>query len=310
MSAQPPATLSGGAEMLAVEVSTSSRGPRNSMIRSRRIKLQIFRVTIFLLVGAFLLVPIGAMVEFSTRGNSVTSPRTLGAWSAIGQVPELATAISYSLQLAAITSIAMLILLLPTMVWVRLRLPSLNRIIEFICLLPLTVPAIALVVGMVPLYRWIGPNLSDSILTLSFAYLILVLPYTYRTLDAGLAAIDLKTLTEAARSLGAGWGTVMLRVVVPNMSSAILNASLLAVALVLGEFTFANLLAFENLQVAILYVGLVSATTSIAVAVASLLFAFILLMILSFVGRPKDRVARAEETIVPGPLAPSLTGPK
>jgi putative spermidine/putrescine transport system permease protein len=64
---------------------------------------------------------------------------------------------------------------------------------------------------------------------------------------------------------------------------------------VLGEFTCANLRNFENLQVAILYVGLVSATTSIATAVASLLFAFGLLMVLSFVGRPRDRVARAEE---------------
>jgi putative spermidine/putrescine transport system permease protein len=263
--------------------------------RSRRLKLRIFRFTVFVVMGAFFLLPIGAMFEFSTRGNGVSAPRTLDAWKAILNVPELAQAISASLQLAAITSIAMLVLLLPTMVWVRLRLPGLSRVVEFICLLPLTVPAIALVVGMVPLYRWIGPNLSDSILTLSFAYLILVLPYTYRTLDAGLAAIDLKTLTEAARSLGAGWGTIMLRVVVPNMSSAILNACLLAVALVLGEFTFANLLAFENLQVAILYVGLVSASTSIAVAVASLLFAFVLLMVLAFVGRPRERLARVEE---------------
>jgi putative spermidine/putrescine transport system permease protein len=256
--------------------------------RSRRRNLQIFRIAVFVVLGAFFLVPIGAMFEFSTRGNSVTAPRTLDAWTAIVRVPDLTQAITVSLELAVITSVAMLVLLLPTMVWVRLRLPKLNRVIEFICLLPLTVPAIALVVGMVPLYRWIGPNVSDSILTLSFAYLILVLPYTYRTLDAGLAAIDLKTLTEAARSLGAGWGTVMLRVVVPNMSSAILNACLLAVALVLGEFTFANLLAFENLQVAILYVGLVSTGTSIAVAVASLFFAFVLLMILSFVGRRRQ----------------------
>jgi putative spermidine/putrescine transport system permease protein len=279
------------------------------MIRARRLKLQIFRITVFMVLGAFFLVPIGAMFEFSTRGQDVSSPRTLDAWNAIVHVPELVQAVGASLQLAAITSIAMLILLLPTMVWVRLRLPNLNRIIEFISLLPLTVPAIALVVGMVPEYRWIRINVSDSILILSFAYLILVLPYTYRTLDAGLAAIDLKTLTEAARSLGAGWVTVMLRVVVPNMSSAILNACLLSVALVLGEFTFANLLNFENLQVAILYVGLVSATTSIATAVASLLFAFALLMILSFVGRPRDRVARAEETVIPGPLSPSLTDP-
>ena len=274
------------------------------MSRSRRRKLQVFRTAVFLVMGAFFLVPIGAMFEFSTRGNGVTAPRTLDAWTAIGKVPDLLPAISVSLQLAAITAVSMLVLLLPTMVWVRLRLPGLSRIVEFICLLPLTVPAIALVVGMVPLYRWIGPNLSDSILTLAFAYLILVLPYTYRTLDAGLAAIDLKTLSEAARSLGAGWGTVMLRVVVPNMSSAILNACLLAVALVLGEFTFANLLAFENLQVAIFFVGSVSAGTSIAVAVASLLFAFVLLMILSFVGRPRERVAREEPIGIPGPFGP------
>jgi putative spermidine/putrescine transport system permease protein len=142
-------------------------------------------------------------------------------------------------------------------------------------------------------------NVSDSILILAFAYLILVLPYSYRALDAGLSAIDIKTLSEAARSLGAGWGTVMLRIIVPNMSSALLNACLLSVAVVLGEFTFAQLLNFENLQVAIAYVGLVSAGTSIAVAVASLLFAFVLLMILSFVGRPRDRAARAEEAIPP-----------
>src|SRR5438552_16626376 len=114
----------------------------------------------------------------------------------------------------------MLGLLLPTMVWVRLRLPRLNRIVEFICLMPLTVPAVALVVGIKPLYIWISLNFTDSILTLSFAYLILVLPYAYRSLDAGLAAIDLKTLTVPARTIGAGWGTVMLRVVVPNMPAA------------------------------------------------------------------------------------------
>jgi len=269
--------------------------------KARRLKLRIFRTAVFLVIGAFFLVPLFAMFEFSTRGNSLTSPRTLDAWAQIVKVPELAKAITASLELAAITSIAMLVLILPTMVWVRLRLPTLNRVIEFICLLPLVVPAIALVVGMVPLYRWISINISDSILTLSFAYLILVMPYTYRTLDAGLAAIDLKTLTEAARSLGAGWGTVMVRVVVPNMSSAILNACILSVALVLGEFTFASLLAFENVQVAILYVSFVSAGTSIAVALASLLFTFALLLVLSFVGRPRERVAAAEEAIFTAP---------
>jgi putative spermidine/putrescine transport system permease protein len=235
-------------------------------------------------MGLFFLVPIGAMLEFSTRGNSVTAPRTLDAWVQISQTPGLVKGIVTSLQLAVITSVGMLALLLPTMVWVRLRLPQIKRIVEFICLLPLTVPAIALVVGLKPIYIWININVTASVLALSFAYLILVLPYSYRALDAGLAAIDLKTLSEAARSLGAGWGTVMLRIIIPNMPSAILNACLLSVALVLGEYTVANLLNFQNLQVEIAYVGLVNAGTSIAVAVGALLLAFIILMVLALVG--------------------------
>ena len=280
------------------------------MMRSRRLKLQLFRVIVLLVMGAYFLVPIGAMFEFSTRGNSATAPRTLEAWTNIAKTPDLIDAITASLELAVITSIAMLAILLPTMVWVRLRLPGLHRIIEFLCLLPITIPAIALVVGLVEISRWIRINVSDSILMLFLFYIVLVLPYSYRALDAGLAAIDIKTLSEAARSLGAGWGTVMLRVIVPNMSSALLNASVLAVAVVLGEYTFANLLNYENLQVAIAYVGLVSAGTSVAVAVASLLFAFVLLMILSFVGRPRPRVARAEKTLAPVQLVPPPQGTK
>ncbi len=57
-------------------------------------------------------------------------------------------------------------------------------------------------------------------------------------------------------------------------------------ALVLGEYTLANLLNFENLQVAIAYAGLAGdAGTSVALAVASLVFAFVLLMAISFLGR-------------------------
>jgi putative spermidine/putrescine transport system permease protein len=265
------------------------------MMRNRRIKLQIFRAVIFIGLGAFFLVPIGAMFEFSTRGRFENGPRTLDAWLTIFQTPDLVGAILASLALAVLTSLGMLALLVPTLIWVRLRLPHLSRVVEFLCLLPLTIPAIVLVGGLVPIYLWMAYNFSDSILTLAFVYLILVLPYAYRALFTGLAAIDVKTLSEAARSLGAGWGTVMLRVIVPNMSGALLNACLLSVAVVLGEFTIANLLNYVNLQVSIALLGRANATVSIAVAVASLLFVFILLVILSFVGRPRARVARLEE---------------
>ena len=265
------------------------------MSRTRRLRLRIFRVASFLVFGAFFLVPIGAMFEFSTRGVGLSAPRTLAAWASIVTYPDLVAAIIASLELALLTSVAMLVLLVPTMIWVRLRLPGLSRTIEFICLLPLTIPAIVLVAGLVPIYKWIAINVVDSILTLAFAYLILVLPYAYRTLYAGLSAIDVKTLSEAARSLGAGWGTVMWRIIVPNMSSALLNACLLSVAVVLGEFTIASLLNYVNVQVAVSLLGRANAGVSISVAVASLLFAFALLVLLAFVGRPRARVARLEE---------------
>src|SRR6202011_5397808 len=221
-------------------------------------------------------------------------------FATIVKYPDLVAAIVASLQLAVITSVGMLVLLVPTMIWVRLRLPKLSRTIEFICLLPLTIPAIVLVAGLAPLYVWVAFYLDqahrgagDSILTLAFAYLVLVLPYAYRTLYAGLSAIDVKTLSEAARSLGAGWLTLMWRIIAPNISNALLNASLLSVSVVLGEFTIANLFNFVNVQVAVAQLGRANAGVSIAVALASLLFVFILLAILSFVGGPRARQPKA-----------------
>ena len=266
---------------------------RRGVQGTRRLKLQVFRIIVFVAAGLFFLVPIGAMVEFSTRGVG-DQPRTLAAWQSIGTYPDLVAAITASLELAAITTIAMLVLLVPTMVWVRLKLPRLNPIIEFICLLPLTIPAIVLVVGLFPIYNWMGTNFSDSILTLSIAYVVLVLPYAYRSLEAGLASIDVKTLTEAARSLGAGWFTVMWRIIVPNISSAILNSAFLSVALVLGEYTIANNLLYNNLQVEIAMLGRANAGVSIAVAVASLLFAFVVLVLLSFFNRGRGRLQLVE----------------
>jgi putative spermidine/putrescine transport system permease protein len=270
------------------ELTRPVAAPRGVNAR-RRVRLNAFRAVVLVVLGAFFLVPIGAMFEFSTRGVGENASRTLTYWQSIVTYPELVTAILNSLALAAITSAAMLALLVPTMIWVRLRLPRMRRVMEFLCLLPLTIPAIVLVVGLAPVYLWVAYLIGGSIQTLAFAYVILVLPYSYRALDAGLSTIDVKTLSEAARSLGAGWFTVIVRVIVPNMTGALLNAALLSVALVLGEFTIANLLNYVNLQVAINMLGRANAGVSIAVAVASLLFAFVLLLVLAFVGSARRR---------------------
>jgi len=282
-------------EAAALGYPSTSPAKGSGPIHRRRRRLTLFRVVVFVVMGTFFLVPILAMFEFTTRGTGLGAARTLTAWRQIFDYPDLIDAIVVSLELAAITSIAGLLLLVPTMIWVRLRLPRLTRVIEFLCLLPLTVPAIVLVVGLAPVYAWVTYFFGSSTLTLAFAYVVLVLPYTYRVLDSGLSAIDVRTLAEAARSLGAGWGTVMWRIIAPNMRSALLNAALLSVALVLGEFTIASLLSFQNLQVAINFLGRANAGVSISVALASLFFAFVLLLGLSFVGRRRSAPVQEEE---------------
>ena len=54
---------------------------------------------------------------------------------------DLRSSIIASLLLALFTVVLMVVLLVPTMIWVRLRVPRAERLIEFLCLLPLTIPA-------------------------------------------------------------------------------------------------------------------------------------------------------------------------
>ncbi|MCV7282034.1 ABC transporter permease subunit [Mycolicibacterium flavescens] len=239
--------------------------------------------------GLFFLFPLYAMADFSTR-NLIAGGRTLRAWNNLVADDALYQAIVVSLMLAVLTVVAMLVLLLPTMIWVRLRAPWARGLVEFLCLLPLTIPALVIVVGLRNVYLWVTYFLGESALTLTFVYIVLVLPFAYRALDAALSSIDLQTLTEAARSLGAGWATTILRVVVPNIWPGILSASFISIAVVLGEYTIASLSGYETLQVQIVLIGKSDGTTSVAASLAVLLLAFVLLLVLSLATRGRRRV--------------------
>jgi putative spermidine/putrescine transport system permease protein len=259
----------------------------------RRRRLNLFRYVVFTIFGLFFLLPLLAMARFSLEGPTKLGTWSLAGWKQIASyqntgIPPLLSAIEITLELAVITCAVMLVLLVPTMIWVRLRVQWLSRTIEFLCLLPLTIPAIVLVVGLGEIYVKIQ-RISLSALMLFWVYVILALPYAYRALAAGLTAIDVTTLSEAARSLGASWFTVIVRVIAPNMRAAILNAVLLTAALCLGEFTIAYLLLYTNLQVELYSISrnTPNAAVLFSTSVAALLFAFLLLLILSFAGRSR-----------------------
>ncbi|MCW2843742.1 MAG: hypothetical protein JWN22_1658 [Nocardioides sp.] len=247
----------------------------------------VWRVTRWLLLlafAAFFAVPLLALLNFSTK-DPFTKERSGGAWQALTQDPTMTEAIRTSLLLALFTVVGMIVLLVPTMIWVRLRVPGATRMIEFLCLLPLTIPALVIVVGLRNVYAWVNYFVGDSPLTLAFIYVVLVLPYSYRAIDASLSALDATTLAEAARSLGASWFTVITRVILPNIWPGVLGGAFIAVALVLGEYTISSLSHYNTLPVVIVLISKADAPESMAAALASLLFAAVLLVGLSFLDR-------------------------
>ncbi len=259
----------------------------------RRRPRPVGRWLVLVVVGIYLLLPLLAMAEFSTRGAGGT--RSLASWRGIGEDDDLLDAIVTSVELAALTVVGVLVLLVPTMTWVHLRVPAVRRVVEFICLLPLTIPAIVLVVGVAPIYAWVTYLVGDSALTLTFVYIVLVLPYAYRAIDGGLGAIDIVTLSEAARSLGSSWTQVLLQVIIPNIRGALISAAVVSIALVLGEFTIASLLNFDTVQVVINLLGKRNAGIAVAVSVAALLFAFVLLVVVAYL-EPRRRSAAGDDT--------------
>lgn len=171
-----------------------------------------------------------------------------------------------------------LFLIVPTAIWVHLKLPLLRRPFELLCLLPLAIPAIVIVVGIAPLYRWISIHLTESPITLSGVYSMLILPYTYRSLSAALDAVDIHTLAEAARTLGANTSRVIFGIIMPTIKTGIVNGSFIAIALVMGEFTISNILNYKTFQVVIAQIGRTNGNVAVAVSLASILFVLVLLL--------------------------------
>lgn len=209
-----------------------------------------------LLLGlVFFIVPLIAMARFAFQRVPTAllgRDTLLSKWTADGlfdavRDPKFGPALTTSLKLAAATVALTLIIMLPTVLWVHLAAPLLRSFVEVISLLPYVVPPIALVVGASGTYREIAPWFLRSDYSLVPFYAILAMPFTFRSLDAGIRALDLRTLVEAGKSLGATPARVMYSIVIPNMRASMIAATFLTITVVLGEFTIASLLLKQTL---------------------------------------------------------------
>ncbi|MGX1696552.1 ABC transporter permease [Microbacterium keratanolyticum] len=255
----------------------------------------VTRWIIGILVGLFFAIPLTMTLLYTLRDGEggltmvhwaqlfdPSSARTLAPiWVGLGN----------SLVLAVVTVALVLLLLAPTMILVHLRFAQLRPIFEFLSLLPLSIPAIVLVVGFAPVYLQIGRMLGTGAWTLAFAYGIAVLPFAYRSIQASIDAVDLRTLAEAARSLGASWTAVFLHVLVPNLRQGLLAASLLSIAVVLGEYTIASLLNRQVFQTAIVVVGKQDAYAPAMFTLMALALCFLLLLVIGRLAAGRSRKA-------------------
>ena len=198
---------------------------------------------LWLVLGSlYFVIPLLATVDFSLRAKKDTLGFT--AYANIFNDPKFFESFTFS-ALTGVAAIAIsMLLIVPTAYWVQLRLPRLRPVIELITLLPFVVPAVVLVFGLIRTYSTtLLNNRSGGWILLTAAYVILSFPYMYRAVDTGMRAINVQTLTEAAQSLGASWGTIIWRVIFPNLRVALLNGAFITFAIVMGEFTIAALLA-------------------------------------------------------------------
>ncbi len=274
-------------------------------VRPARRGTGAWRFAVLALLGLYFLVPIAASVLYTVRDRA-GGGFTARAYAAIPGAEGFAETFTRSLLLAALTVVIALALMVPTVVLLELRLPRLRTAVELLTLMPLVLPPIALVVGVRSVLSWapdyfFGTPLADAFFAIQepalpwilvFVYVVLALPFVYRALDAGVRGADLKTLSEAARNLGASWPRVLGSVVLPVLRTSVLNASFLTVALVLGEFTIANILGFETFPTWIVRISGSQPTLSVAVSILSLLLTWGLLLLISAL----DRRRGAKET--------------
>ncbi len=240
----------------------------------------------------YFLAPLIATFEFSLRLRR--GEYSFDAYRSVFSSSDFQNSFLYSATLALATIIIGILIIVPAAYWVQLRLPKLRGLVEYITLLPLVIPAIVIVFGYIRLYN------SSSILPLTgsafgtnalltFGYVALAMPYMYRSVETGMRALDVRTLTEAAEIQGASSATILWRIILPNIRASILSGAFLTFAIVIGEFTFASLLNRPAFGPYLQLVGANSAYEPAALAVMAFVITWACMGLIQLLGRGAAR---------------------
>jgi putative spermidine/putrescine transport system permease protein len=246
---------------------------------------------VLLITGIFLFFPLYAATEFSLR-NGAEHTHGFAAYRWILDQSGFSENLGITARVTSLALVLNLLVMVPTVTWLHLSGQRYKRVVELLTIMPLIIPVVALATGA----QLAMPEfMQNSVYELSFFYVVIAMPYTYRALDIGLSAHPLATLTNAARSLGASWLRTFTSVVIPTIRPSILAALFLMVALSLGEFTLAQLLHWSTFPVWVTNVSQQNVIGATALAIGSLFFAWVLLFGFSFIGSKNSATVQEEE---------------
>lgn len=272
-------------------------GSKNK-VKSSAISNRLSSGLIFMTMSLYFLIPLGATFYWSLRGKK----DVLGfeAYRKLFADTNFLPSFSQSIINAVATIFLSLLIVVPTAYWVTLRLPKLRPVIEFITLLPFVIPAVVLVFGIILLYSrpplLLTATYNSSRVVLICIYVAVSFPYMFRSVDNGLRAIDVRTLTEAAQSLGANWGTILFRVIFPNLRVALLAGALLTFAIVIGELTIALYMAQHTLGPYMADLTRSKVYEPSAMAIVAFAITWAAMGIIDFVGRGASRNAQMTDS--------------
>jgi len=258
--------------------SPQSGGESNEIAppRFRWVGSTVWRWVVLTLAAVYFLLPLWAALRFA----GISAFGSLIGFAGFG------SALWLSVKLAIITTLITIALMLPTAVYVHLRLPKVRRLLEGITILPIVIPPVVLITGVLA----IAPGfLKSSDLLLALEYVVLAMPFAYRSMDAGLRSLDLKTIVEASNSLGGGWVTTLWRVILPNLRTALLSATVLTIALVMGEYTMASLDLYQTFPVWIYVNSQTSGPVSVAASLLALFVTWLFLMLITMAATRQSR---------------------
>jgi len=286
-------SLAAAAEIDALTLAPQKPAPR----RQRADRPKAWRLSILVLAGLFFLVPLLCSFKFSLI--NAAGSYSFSNYTEILKSGALRGALYLSLEIAAITSLLVIALVLPTAVLVRLKFPKLKIVMEVITILPIVVPPIVMVAGLSDIQGdaplWVVKLFFNHPLTcLTPVYTVIAMPLVYRSVDNGLRAIDLHTLVDAARSLGCGWTSTMLRVILPNVQTAVLGGMFLTICMVLGEVVISSQLLYNTFPNEMILVSQANNSPGIPVAetLVAFVFTFLMLFSLTFLARRRGSKSR------------------